>query len=245
MKEKISDIPKDQRPYEKCAKYGPEALSDSELLAVILRTGTKERNALSLANLLLTKADTSAYPGLTSLLHFSMAELRNVPGIGEVKAVQLKCVGELSRRISAHLARPGITFHDPKSIADYFMELLRHQEQEQLYSLMMDARGHNLGECLISMGTVDGTIASPREIFIEALQRRAVGFVLVHNHPSGSPEPSQVDRELTRTVYLAGKLLKIDLLDHIIIGDQKYYSFQEQGFFCEDIFFEDIWDRFG
>ncbi|MDO4648649.1 MAG: DNA repair protein RadC [Eubacteriales bacterium] len=234
MNEQMKNLPKDQRPYEKCLREGAEALSDGELLAVVLRTGTKEVSAVSLANRLLRMTEETAYPGLPGILHLSIAELKSLDGIGDVKAIQLKCVGELCRRMATAAARPGISFTNPTSIASYYMERLRHEEQEHLYCMMLDNRNHLLGEYLLSLGTANATLITPREIFIEALKQRALGVILVHNHPSGEPSPSASDREVTDRVYQMGEMLGIHLLDHIIIGDQRYYSFREQGLIDED-----------
>ena len=241
----MKEIPPEQRPYEKCIRYGETVLTDAELLAVILRSGTRDKSAVSLAGQVLSVSSHSAYPGLSGILHLSLEELKKIPGIGDVKAVQLKCVGELSRRIACAAARPGISFNEPCSIAAYFMEKLRHEEQEHLYIMMMDTKGHHIGDYLVSRGTVDATVATPREIFVEALRRMAAGIVLVHNHPSGDPSPSSCDEEITRNAYQMGNILGIRLLDHIIIGDQKYFSFREQGLFLENAFSQDIRDRSG
>ncbi len=229
MANMIKDIPEEQRPYEKCLAAGEEALSDGELLAVILRSGTRGCGSLDLANRVLAFTKNSSYPGLGGLRHMTVQELTTIPGIGRVKALQLKCIGELCRRIAREPVRGSVTWNDPETIADYYMEQLRHEEQELLYVVMMDNRNHFMGERLISRGTANATLASPREIFVEALRRHAIGIVLVHNHPSGDPEPSLEDITLTRKVQESGEMVGICLHDHIIIGDQQYYSFQEQG----------------
>lgn len=228
MIETIKELPVAERPYEKCLREGPGVLSDSELLAVILRSGTKGVNSLSLAKQILNLTKESSYPGLLGLLHLSIPDLMKVNGIGKVKAVQLKCIGELSKRMATTAARPQLSFHNPVTIAKYYMERLRHEEQELLICMMLDGRNHLLGEQLISKGTVNATLVTPREIYVEALRYHAVGLILVHNHPSGDPMPSQCDEEVTRRIFKAGELLGIHLLDHIIIGDQKYISFREQ-----------------
>lgn len=228
---RMQDMPETQQPYEKCLKNGAEALSDSELLAVILRCGTYGANSVSLADQILTLTHETAYPGLPGLLHLSPADLMNIKGIGRVKAIQLKCIGELSKRLAATAARPGITLNQPKSIAVYFMERLRHAEQEHLYCMMFDTKNHLLKEQLLSVGTVSGTMISPREIFLEALKYHASFVVLVHNHPSGDPAPSRQDIDLTQRVLHTGSMLGIPLQDHIIIGDQRYCSFVEEGLF--------------
>ena len=228
MSQTIKDLPKEQRPYEKCLKNGASSLSDSELLAVILRTGTKENSSLSLANEILSQMKDSAYPGLPGILHSSIPDLMRIHGIGKVKAVQLKCIGELSRRIAVTAARPHIRWNSPQSIAEYYMEKLRHEEQEQICCMMFDTKSHLLGELTVTKGTVNISVITPREIYLEALRYHAVGITLIHNHPSGDPTPSQEDYDLTVRMQRAGDLIGICLLDHIVIGDQKYFSFREQ-----------------
>lgn len=233
MKDTIRELPKSQRPYEKCIREGEGTLSDSELLAVILRCGTRGRSSLSLANEILKRTKNSSFPGLLGLLHLSRTDLMKINGIGEVKAVQLKCIGELSKRMASAAARPQLSFQNPVTIARYYMEQLRHEEQELLYCMMLDSKNHLLGERLLSRGTANATLITPREVFVEAVRCHAVSLILVHNHPSGDPNPSHGDREVTSRIYQAGELLGIHLLDHIIIGDQRYMSFREQGLMDE------------
>ena len=172
------------RPYERCLLYGPSSLSDQELLAVIIRSGTKGASAVFLADQILHLE--SGNSGLLGICHLSVSELMTVPGIGQVKAIQLKCVGELAKRISTYRARQVLSF-------------------------------------------VNYAVMSTRELFIAALRCRAVSIILLHNHPSGDPTPSEEDIRLTHRVYAAGQLIGINLLDHIIIGDNCYISFNESG----------------
>lgn len=225
----IKELPESLRPYEKCLQSGPAVLSDSELLAVILRSGVQGCNSLSLANQILSLTKDTSYPGLLGLMHMSLPDLMKINGIGKVKAVQLKCIGELSKRMAAAAARPQLSFNNPVTIARYYMEHLRHEEQEVLLVMMLDGRNHLLGEQMISRGTVGATLVTPREVFIEAFKFHAVGLILVHNHPSGDPTPSECDMDITERISRAGELLGVKLLDHIVIGDQKYVSFREQG----------------
>lgn len=167
--------------------------------------------------------------GLLGLYHCTRQELLQIRGVGEVKAIQLQCIGELSKRMAAAGARKGLCFHDPASIADYYMERLRHEDQEVLLCMMLDNKNQLLGEKEITRGTVNATMISPRELFLAALQFRAVHILLVHNHPSGIPEPSGDDITVTRQIRRAGEMLGITLLDHIIIGDHCYTSMLEQG----------------
>lgn len=224
----MKDIPTDERPYEKCLKEGAQGLSDAELLSIIIRTGTREENSLILAQKILALN----YPkkGILGLLHLSMQELMQIKGIGRVKGAQLLCIGELSRRIWKKTARlETAAFHNPLDIVNYFVEDMRHREQELVYIMLLNTKGVLIKDVMISQGTVNASVVSPREIFIEAVKYHAVSLVLVHNHPSGDPSPSREDINLTKRVKEAGELLGIRLLDHIIIGDNSYISLKERG----------------
>ena len=220
----LRNLPTMEQPYEKCLENGPESLSDAELLAVILRCGARGKTSLELAREILSLPGKEE--GLLGLYHCTRQELLQIRG---VKAIQLQCIGELSKRMAAAGARKGLCFHDPASIADYYMERLRHEDQEVLLCMMLDTKNQLLGEKEITRGTVNATMISPRELFLAALQFRAVPILLVHNHPSGIPEPSGDDITVTRQIRRAGEMLGITLLDHIIIGDHCYTSMLEQG----------------
>ena len=224
----MKELPPDAQPYERCLREGPEHLSDAQLLAIIIRTGSKEESSLELASKILALN----YPreGILGLLHLSLPQLMSVKGIGRVKGIQLLCIGELSRRIwkKKTMEQP-LKFHGPKDVADYYQEDMRHKEQEQFRMMMFNTKQVLLGDVLLTQGTVNASIASPREIFLEALRYQAVSLILVHNHPSGDPEPSLEDIQLTRRVREAGEILGIGLLDHIIIGDSSYVSLKERG----------------
>lgn len=226
-KHTIQDIPPEDRPYEKCLALGAEALTDSELLAVIIRSGTRGQTSVELAREILK--GTQNTQGLLGLHHLSMKELMEIRGIGRVKAVQLKCIGELSKRMAALSAKELLDFANPDTIADYYMEILRHEEQELMICMMLNTRNQLLGEEIISKGTVNSSIVSPRELLLAALRYHAVYLIMVHNHPSGDPTPSKEDVYLTRRVEEACKLVDIPLLDHIIIGDKRYLSFHKEG----------------
>ncbi len=215
------------RPYERCLLYGPQALSDSELLAVIIKTGTKGSTAEDVASKILHLMPNPN--GLLDICRLTIEELLSVPGIGQVKAIQLKCVGELSKRIATYRAKEELSFSEPSSIADYYMEQLRHEEKERFICMMLDSRNRLIVEEYLTQGTVNWTIVSIRDLFVAALRARAVGIIIIHNHPSGDPTPSHEDVLLTERVHEAGELLEIHLLDHIIIGDRRYASFSEEG----------------
>ncbi|MCI5493024.1 MAG: DNA repair protein RadC [Lachnospiraceae bacterium] len=212
-------------PYEKCLAKGAEFLTDSELLAVILRTGTNGKTAVELARDIL-EADCGQLLNIYSL---SLTELQQFAGIGQVKAIQLKCIGELSKRIACTERFRRIALQDARSVAVYYMEQLRHEQQERLIVCMFDAKCRLLGDEVVSIGTVNASLISPREIFLKAMEHRAVRIILLHNHPSGMAVPSQSDKNVTEQVSQAGALIGIDLSDHIIIGDNEYYSFREHG----------------
>ena len=223
----MKTLPASERPYEKALEFGAESLSDAELLAVILRTGTKDKSARDLAEEILKLGNPSGLPGL---LHHSVADYKEIRGIGSVKAIQLSCIGELSKRIwKTAKAASEFVCRNPAVIAEYFMEEMRHKEQEFLKILILNTKNVLMKEIDISKGTVNASLATPREIYIEALKYRGACVILLHNHPSGDPTPSTDDCLFTSRVAEAGKLMGIPLLDHIIIGDKTYVSLKERG----------------
>ena len=167
--------------------------------------------------------------GLLGIYHLSMEDLMQIRGIGQVKAVQIKCIGELSKRIATREAGKLLDFHSPDTIAAYYMERMRHEEQEQMICTMLNTKNQFLGDEVISRGTVNSSLVSPRDLILAAFRHRAVYMILVHNHPSGNPEPSKDDLLFTKRVWEAGALVDIPLLDHIVIGDQQYFSFRQEG----------------
>ena len=217
------ELPVSERPYEKCLQEGPQALSDAELLAVILKSGSREMNVVALAQSIL-QADSK---NLLNLYHMSVEDLMCFPGIGRVKAIQLKCVAELSRRIVRTDRSERVCLSDAGSVAAYYMERLRHEPQEQLLISMFDAKCHLIGDSLIATGSVNSVMGSPRDIFVRLLEKKAVYFIVLHNHPSGDPMPSKEDFAMTQRIKACGELIDLNLSDHIIIGDNRYYSFRE------------------
>lgn len=222
----MSEIPGEERPYERCILYGPQSLSDKELLAVLLRCGTKGENVLELASRILYEEEDE---GLIGIHQYNLEKLLRIKGIGKVKAVQILCLSELAKRLAKASAKERLCFQAPESIANYYMEELRHKKQEHIKLLMLNTKSMLLGECDVSKGTVDASIITPREIFIEALQKNATAIVILHNHPSGDPTPSQEDIDITVRIKRAGEFIGIPLLDHIIIGNNCYSSFLESG----------------
>jgi len=220
---------REERPYEKCEQYGAENLTDAELLAVLLRTGTKGENSLQLAKRILHP--DFAQEGILNIHQWSMEQLLGVKGIGKVKSIQILCLSELAKRLSKAEAQSGLNFSAPETIAQYYMEDMRHKKKEEMKLLLLNSKTKLIGESELSLGTVNTTLVSPREVFVEALRRNAVAVILLHNHPSGDPTPSKQDVLITRRVTEAGRLIGVELLDHIIIGDNCFISLRDKGFF--------------
>ena len=221
----IKDLPDSEKPYEKFLNYGSQSLSDAELLAIIIKSGTNGLKSVEVAQNLLNQKNRN----LMNLYDVSFEEMLKLKGIGKVKAIQLKCIAELSNRITATKYASLISLCDAKSRAAYYMEKLRHECQELLILCMFDSKCKLIADSVISKGSVNSSIVPPREIFMEALKKQAVHIVLLHNHPSGNSTPSKEDDEVTERIAGCGQMIGIPLSDHIIIGDQNYYSYRESG----------------
>lgn len=221
----MKKLPESERPYEKFLSQGVEFLSDAELLAIILKTGTKEESALDIARKLLQ----GNHNNLLNLYDLSYRDLMNFSGIGQVKAIQLKTVAELSKRIAKTCSGYTLQLDTPSSIATYYMEQLRHEKEELLVCAFFDSKCNFLGDVNISKGSVNYAYVSPRDIFLQAFDFKAVLFVMIHNHPSGDPSPSEDDMHITYRIGKGARILELQLADHIIIGDNEYYSFKENG----------------
>lgn len=216
-------------PYEKFMREGAEKLSDAELLAILLRTGTKGEDTVSIGQKILTLS-AGKEQGLLGLYHLSVEELMSLKGVGQVKAVRIKCVTELSKRLARLKSMKKMQFTNPECVAQYYMESLRHAEHEQTILILMDGKNHLIRELVLTKGTVNASLLSPREIFVEALRSQAVYIMLVHNHPSGDASPSRQDIQITRQIQDCGRLIGIPLIDHIIIGDMTFVSMKQRGF---------------
>ena len=219
----VKELPESERPYERFLALGAEALSDAELLSIILKTGTKELTALDIARQLLSEC----HGNLLNLYEFSYEELMEHKGIGPVKAIQLKAVAELSKRIARTDNSDKLELNKPETVAGYYMETLRHQKREVVMAAFFDAKCHFLGDSVIATGGSDSACVAVSALFQEALKRHAVQMIVLHNHPSGDPNPSTADIQLTERLAEGAKLLGLQLSDHIVIGDNRYYSFLE------------------
>ena len=221
----IKDLPVNDRPYEKCFAKGPEYLTDVELLAVILRTGTNGISSFDLSKDILSHKSQNGKQDLLSIMHMTKEQLLSIKGVGMVKAVQIMCVRELVRRISSVKAKDSIQYNIPSTIADYYMEQLRHLEQENLVVMFLDTKCHLIKDMTITKGTVNQSLISSREIFVEALRCDAVNIILIHNHPSGNPAPSVEDELITQKIKEMADCLEIEFIDHLIVGKHCFYSF--------------------
>lgn len=215
-------------PYEKALKYGIETLTDVEILAVILRTGACKIKVLDLAKLLYEKAGSKGLVGLASL---EIDDLVKIKGIGRVKAIQIKSIIELSKRLAKFKANEKLDFSKSDTVAEFYMQDLRHLQQEHLILVLLDSKCCLIKDVVLTVGTVNSSLIDKRDIFIRALKSGAVQIMLIHNHPSGDPTPSKADIKVTKEIYEAGKILGVNLTDHIVIGDNTYVSLKAIGIF--------------
>ncbi|NFV12684.1 JAB domain-containing protein [Clostridium sporogenes] len=221
---KIKDLPKNERPQERLIRYGAEALSNSELLAVILRTGTKNQNIMMLASSLIKETG-----GLDQLFNQSIEELTKIKGIGVTKAVQILALSEISKRFKTYKSGNGYKINTPLDVSNLVMEDMKYLRQEKLKVLILNTKNIVTYIRDIFIGTLNSSIVHPREIFCEAIKKNGASIIICHNHPSGDPTPSKEDINITLRLKECGKLIGIDLLDHIIIGENKYISIKAKG----------------
>ncbi|MGN0151520.1 MAG: DNA repair protein RadC [Wujia sp.] len=227
MSNLIKDIASVERPYEKAVSQGVSSLSDAELLAVIIRNGTKNLSSIDLSNKILNTH--YFHKGLAGLNYINREDLCHIKGIGDAKATQILAVAELAKRMNNTRLKKELNFNNPDTIALYYMEKCKYLSKERMYLMLLSSSHMLIKELLLSEGTINAALFSPREIFIEALRYEAVNIILVHNHPSGNPEPSEADILATRKIYDAGLLMDIHLSDHIIVGNGCYVSMMERG----------------
>ncbi len=225
---RMKDMPVSERPYEKLEKYGSETLSNAELLAIVIRTGSREETSVALAQRVLSLGECGR--GLAFLHDMSVEELQKTKGIGRVKALQIKAVMELSKRVSASFINNNrVTIKSPVEVSTLFMEEMRHLKKEVFKIILLNTKNHIIKYLNVSVGSLNSSIVHPREVFSEAVKTGCSGMLLVHNHPSGDPEPSREDIETTQRLVNAGNIIGIKVLDHVVIGDGRYISFKEQG----------------
>ena len=220
----IHDFPTDERPRERLQYYGASALSTAELLAILLRVGSPGENVIALSTRLLKE-----FGGLAGLARSGFSDLAQVKGIGPAKTAQLKAALELGRRflVSSVEARPQI--NSPTDAANLLMLEMAGLEQEHLRTLLLDTKNRVMSSPTIYIGNVNSSIIRVAEVFREAIKVNATALIVVHNHPSGDPTPSPEDVQVTRSIVEGGKLLGVDVLDHLVIGHQRFVSLKERG----------------
>jgi DNA repair protein RadC len=222
----IKAWPADDRPREKLLDKGPQALSDTELVAIILRIGnpaTKE-NAVDQARLLLSR-----FGGLRGIDEASVSELTLVKGIGPAKIAQLKACLEIARRLGNHKWEPGQTLRSSEAVFQHFRALLENEKREFFYVVLLNNKNKKLRDVKISEGSLTASLVHPREVYHPVIRESAAAVIFVHNHPSGDPAPSQEDIEITRRLKEVGEVMGIRVLDHVVIGHERYFSFSDRG----------------
>ncbi|WP_138496240.1 RadC family protein [Paenibacillus pinistramenti] len=221
---RLRDIPHEERPRERLIRYGAEALSHAELLAILLRTGTHQESAIHVAQKILSKAGE-----IRGLVDLSLDELMEIKGIGEAKAIQLLAGIEIGRRLARSVRRDAVVIRSPKDAAEIVMDQLRYLNKEHFICLFLNTKNHLIGQETLSIGSLNASIVHPREVFRAAVKCSSASIVCVHNHPSGDPSPSPEDIQITKRLCEAGEIIGIDVLDHLIIGDGRFVSLKEQG----------------
>ncbi|BFH61168.1 MULTISPECIES: RadC family protein [Paenibacillus] len=220
----LRDIPHQERPRERMLQYGAGALSDAELLAILLRTGTRQESAIHLAQRILKQVGS-----MRRLVDMSTEEMMAIKGIGSAKAVQLRAGIELGQRLARTRMDQPVVIRSPRDAADVLMEQLRYLQKEHFVCLFLNTKNHIIAQETLSIGSLNASIVHPREVFRAAIKCSSASIVCAHNHPSGDPTPSHEDISMTLRLKEAGEIVGIEVLDHLIIGDGEFVSLKEQG----------------
>jgi DNA repair protein RadC len=221
----IRDFPQNERPRERFVSNGPESLSNHELVAIMLRTGTSQESVLQLSNRLL-----SHFEGLRLLKSATLEEMTAIKGIGKAKAIQVLAAVEIGRRIANLTYDDRYVIRSPEDGAKYMMNDMRFLTQEHFVCLYLNTKNQVIHKQTVFIGSLNASIVHPREVYKEALKRSAASIICLHNHPSGDPAPSREDIEVTKRLVECGKIIGIELLDHLIIGENKFVSLKEKGY---------------
>jgi DNA repair protein RadC len=228
----VREMPEEERPRERLARVGAAVLRDAELLAILFRTGTRNEGAVALAERVLRHfrgdGETTA---IRRLARASLEELQQVPGVGAVKAIEIKAALELGKRLAGHQDIGRVKIRSAQDVADLLMLSFKEYEVEHFKALLLNRKNEVVKVVEVSRGTVDASPAGARDVFRQAVREAATGIIVAHNHPSGDPEPSRPDVELTLQLAEAGSLLGIPLMDHVIFGDGRFVSMKERRLF--------------
>jgi len=222
----VRDLPMDERPREKLIKYGSSYLSNAELLAILLRTGTKDVSVIRIAEEVLSHFEGQ---GLSGLIHMSPQELARIKGVGLTKAATILAAVELGRRLAVRAAETIDHIGGPEDAAHYAMPRFRFEQQEHFALMTLDQKNHITGFFDLTVGTLTASLVHPREVYRKAIQQSAASIIVFHNHPSGDPSPSREDIAVTERLAKSGKVVGIDMLDHIILGKDTFVSLKEEG----------------
>ena len=222
----VRDLPADERPRERLLAEGAASLSNTELLAVLLRTGVKDDSVLRVAEKVLALYKER---GLAAITQMSAKELSSIKGVGMAKAATILAAVELGRRLALKAAEERTIVHGPADAASYVMPRFRFERREHFAVLLLNAKNHILALKTVSVGTLTSSVVHPREVFQAAIEQAAAAVILVHNHPSGDPAPSGEDLAVTRRMVEAGEIMDIPVLDHVIVGYDKFISLKEEG----------------
>ncbi|MCR3923140.1 MAG: DNA repair protein RadC [Firmicutes bacterium] len=220
----IKDLPPSERPRERAIAQGVATLSDADLLAILLRSGTAQDTAVHLAQRVLSEIG-----GLTELPRCGMEDLQAIKGLGPAKAITLMAAADLANRLSNRTRYESVTVSTPGDAAGLVMEEMRHKLREHFRVLLLDTKNKVIGIEEISIGSLNTSLVHPREVFRPAIRRACASVILLHNHPSGDPTPSREDLDVTKRLTEAGRLMGIEVLDHVVIGDGRFISFREKG----------------
>ena len=220
---KMKQLPISERPYEKLEMYGAHTLSNAELLAIIIKSGTKEESSVAVAQRILSM-DVNGKNNLSFLQDISIQEFTNIKGIGRIKAIQLKAVYELAKRISRPISNHQVKITSSQDLADLLMNELRYEKRELVKVVILNSKNIIIKMVDICLGSTNNAILTPRDALIDAVKMTAPKIILVHNHPSGDPSPSKADIDFTLKLEKAAQMMGIELMDHIVMGDGIYAS---------------------
>ncbi|MCF7925902.1 MAG: DNA repair protein RadC [Candidatus Izimaplasma sp.] len=220
----IKEMPSQERPREKMLQFGKQALSNVELIAIILRTGYQQKNVLELSKTIAYQKET-----LKDVALMSIEELCDIKGVGPSKAIQLLAAFELGKRTAQEVSKEQLVLSSPESIYSYIKHDIANQNQEHFIALFFTTKGALIKHETLFIGTLNSAVVHPRVLFKKAVLHSAASFVVCHNHPSGDPTPSQNDLKITKTIKENATMMAIVFMDHVIIGKDKYFSFKEKG----------------
>lgn len=223
LKMKVKELPISERPYEKLEMYGEKALSNAELIAIIIKTGTKDESSINIAQKILA-LDKNGENNLRFLQNVSIEEFMSIKGIGKVKALQLKAICELTKRMSKPLNTSQVQINSPKDVAELLTNEMRFEKREVVKAIILNSKNVILKMVDVCFGGTNSAILKPKDVLHEAIKLEAPKIILVHNHPSGDPTPSKSDFEFTERLNQAAQIMGIELLDHIVIGEYGFKS---------------------